>query len=127
MAETVKPPRKPARKLVPVEPLPLKQLCCPGLDELSLSEADADDIVVVLKALADPVRLRLMNLIANSGEACACDLPEALDRAQPTVSHHLKVLVEAGLLDREQRGKWAWFQVRPERLQALSAVFTMPS
>ena len=88
-----------------------------------MSESEADDIVVVLKALADPVRLRLVNMISSAGEACACDLPSALDRSQPTVSHHLKVLVEAGLLDREQRGKWAWFRVRDDRLQALGAVF----
>jgi ArsR family transcriptional regulator len=101
----------------------LRPLCCPGLDDPSLTEAEAEDIVVILKALADPVRLRLMSLIARGGEACACDLPAALGRSQPTVSHHLKVLVEAGLLEREKRGKWAWFTVRPERLQALSSVF----
>ena len=100
-----------------------KSLCCPGLADASLSESEADEIVVMLKALADPVRLRLVNLIARSGEACACDLPEAVDRSQPTVSHHLKVLVEAGLLTREKRGKWAWFSVRVEQLEALSAVF----
>jgi len=101
----------------------LRPLCCPGLDDPSLSEAEAEEIVVMLKALADPVRLRLMNLIARGGEACACDLPAALDRSQPTVSHHLKVLVEAGLLEREKRGKWAWFAVRTEQLQALGGVF----
>ena len=99
------------------------QLCCPGLDDPALTEAEADEIVVMLKALADPVRLRLMHLIAQSDEACACDLPAALDRSQPTVSHHLKVLTEAGLLHREKRGKWAWFTVRNEQLQALSEVF----
>lgn len=88
-----------------------------------MTEAEADEIVVVLKALADPVRLRLVNMIANAGEACACDLPDALDRSQPTVSHHLKVLVDAGLIDREQRGKWAWFRVRPERLHAVGQLF----
>lgn len=101
----------------------LPQLCCPGLDDPALTEDEADEIVVMLKALADPVRLRLMHLIARSGEACACDLPAALDRSQPTVSHHLKVLVEAGLLSREKRGKWAWFTVRHQQLQALSSVF----
>ena len=100
-------------------------LCCPGLDDPSLTEADAEEIAAKLKALADPVRLRLMNLIAQAGEGCACDLPLALDRSQPTVSHHLKVLVEAGLLEREQRGKWAWFRVRPDQLEALSAVFKL--
>ena len=98
-------------------------LCCPGVGDPAMSETDAEDIVVMLKALADPVRLRLVHLIAQAGEGCACDLPTALDRSQPTVSHHLKVLVEAGILEREQRGKWAWFTVRHEQLKALSQVF----
>lgn len=97
--------------------------CCPPVGGPTLDESDAEQLVVKLKALADPVRLRLVNLIAQAGEACACDLPEALDRSQPTVSHHLKVLVEAGLLEREKRGKWAWFRVRTDELQALSDVF----
>lgn len=88
-----------------------------------MSEDQAEQLAVMLKALADPVRLRLLNLVARSGEACACDLPEAVDRSQPTVSHHLKVLVEAGLLDREKRGKWAWFSVRHDQLAALGDVF----
>jgi ArsR family transcriptional regulator len=101
----------------------LRQLCCPGVDDPTLSEDEAAEIAVILKALADPVRLRLMNLIAQSGEACACDLPAVLNRSQPTVSHHLKVLVEAGLLEREKRGKWAWFRIRADQLQALGSVF----
>lgn len=84
-------------------------------------------MVTTLKALADPVRLRLLHLISAEGEACACDLPAALDRSQSTISHHLKVLVEAGLLDREQRGKWAWFRVRNEQLQALSSALASPN
>ena len=76
----------------------------------------------MLKALADPIRLRLINLIAQCGEACACDLPAALERAQPTISHHLSVLVKAGLLEREKRGKWAWFRVREDQLHALGEV-----
>jgi len=95
------------------------------MGDSQLSEADAEDVVAMLKALADPVRLRLVNLIAAAGEGCACDLPAAVDRSQPTVSHHLKVLVEAGLLEREQRGKWAWFTVRHDQLQALSDVFAV--
>ena len=98
--------------------------CCPPIGGPALDEAEADELVAMLKALADPVRLRLMNLIARTGEACACDLPAALDRSQPTVSHHLKVLVEAGLLDREKRGKWAWFSVRRDKLQLVSDVFS---
>jgi ArsR family transcriptional regulator len=86
-----------------------------------LDEDDAAELAVLLKALADPARLRLVSIIAASpsGEACACDLPGLLDRSQPTVSHHLGQLVKAGILEREQRGKWAWFRVRSERLDAL--------
>ena len=84
--------------------------------------AEAEALAVVLKALADPVRLQLINIIATSGEACACDLPEAVGKSQPTVSHHLKQLVEVGILDREQRGKWAWFSLRQERLNEVCSI-----
>ena len=75
----------------------------------------------MLKAIADPARLRLLSMIAAApdGEACACDFPGPLGRSQPTVSHHLTQLVRAGLVTREQRGKWAWFRVSPERIAAL--------
>ena len=92
------------------------QPCCPPLLGPTLGDRDADDLAGTLKALADPIRLKLINMIAASGEACACDLPALLDRSQPTVSHHLSILVKAGLLEREQRGKWAWFQLNQERL-----------
>jgi ArsR family transcriptional regulator len=74
--------------------------------------------------LADPVRLRLVSLLAAAptGEICACDLPALLDRTQPTVSHHLSQLVRAGLLDREQRGKWAWFRIRADGFAALRTI-----
>lgn len=100
--------------------------CCGTASGDALSEADADALAAALKALADPVRLRLVSIIATSptGEVCACDLPAALDRSQPTVSHHLSILVEAGVLTREQRGKWAWFALRTERLAELSAVLS---
>jgi ArsR family transcriptional regulator len=96
-------------------------LCCQPLLGAPLDEAEAEALATVMKALADPVRLRLISLIsaADGGEACACDLPALVDRSQPTVSHHLSQLVAAGILEREQRGKWAWFRVRPERLDAL--------
>ncbi len=93
--------------------------CCPELFGSSLSENDADQLALSLKALADPTRLRLVNIIAAAGEGCACDLPEAIGRAQPTVSHHLSILVKAGILGREQRGKWAWFWVEQDRLTEL--------
>jgi ArsR family transcriptional regulator len=103
--------------------IPVTALCCPPLTAGVLDEDAADELAGVLKALADPVRLRLVSAIAaaEAGEVCACDLPELLGRSQPTVSHHLSQLVRAGLLDREQRGKWAWFRLRPDGLAALRA------
>jgi ArsR family transcriptional regulator len=98
--------------------------CCPPLVSAPIDAARAEELATLLKALAEPVRLRLVSIIAASpeGEACACDLPGLLDRSQPTISHHLSQLVMAGIVDREQRGKWAWFRLRPERLAALCAV-----
>jgi ArsR family transcriptional regulator, arsenate/arsenite/antimonite-responsive transcriptional repressor len=103
--------------------IPVEALCCPPVTATVLDEAAAVELAGVLKALADPVRLRLVSLIAaaSTGELCACDLPALLDRSQPTVSHHLTQLVRAGLIDREQRGKWAWFRIRPDAFAALRA------
>jgi ArsR family transcriptional regulator len=102
----------------------LDGLCCTTLRTPRLTEDDAAELAGVLKALADPARLRIVSLVASAetGELCACDLPEALDRSQPTVSHHLSLLVSAGILEREQRGKWAWFRLRPQRLAALTSI-----
>ncbi|MFV0257577.1 MAG: metalloregulator ArsR/SmtB family transcription factor [Acidimicrobiales bacterium] len=99
-------------------------LCCPPLERGPLDENQATELAGVFKALADPIRLRLVSIIAAAptGEACACDLPVRVERSQATVSHHLTVLTRAGILDREQRGKWAWFRVRPGRLAALGTV-----
>lgn len=91
-------------------------LCCAPVGQGTLDAEAAGDLAQVLKALADPVRLRLLDVVAACGEACACDLTEPVGRSQPTVSHHLSVLVEAGVLTREQRGRWAWYSVVPERL-----------
>lgn len=104
-------------------------LCCGPIGVASLDEVQATELAVVLKALADPVRLRLVSIIAGdpTGEVCACDLPTLVDRTQPTTSHHLSQLVKAGILDREQRGRWAWFRVRTERLDALAAVLSSPT
>jgi ArsR family transcriptional regulator, arsenate/arsenite/antimonite-responsive transcriptional repressor len=92
-----------------------------NLVEAPLREADAEQLADVLKALADPVRLRLVSLLATAqtGELCACDLPDAVGRSQPTISHHLSILTAAGLVEREQRGKWAWFRLRSEQLAAI--------
>ncbi|MFQ5558426.1 MAG: metalloregulator ArsR/SmtB family transcription factor [Acidimicrobiales bacterium] len=95
--------------------------CCPPLLAAPLDEAEAEELATVLKALADPARLRLVSLIASAadGEACACDLSSPLGRSQATVSHHLSQLVKAGIIEREQRGKWAWFTVSRPRLQSV--------
>ena len=93
--------------------------CC--VLESPLDDEQATELAHHLKALADPVRLRLLSMIATSptGELCACVLPGALDRAQPTISHHLSQLVQAGLIEREQRGKWAWFRLATDQLTAI--------
>ena len=86
------------------------------------------DLARVFKALGDPVRLRLLSLIAShaGGEACVCDLTDAFDLTGPTISHHLKVLREAGVIDGERRGTWIYYRVLPASLQALSSVLTTP-
>lgn len=99
--------------------------CTPGccVLEAPLDDDDAASLASQLKALADPTRLRLLSMIATSptGELCACNLPEALDKSQPTVSHHLSQLVGAGVVEREQRGKWAWFRLDATCLTAIRA------
>lgn len=98
--------------------------CCAPVTAAALSEASAADLASAFKALADPARLRLLSFVASApdGEACACHFVEQLGRSQPTVSHHLSVLTDAGILDREKRGRWAWFRVNSDRLVAIRAV-----
>src|ERR1700749_4595400 len=98
--------------------------CCPPLSAEPLSQAQAELIAPLLKALAEPVRLRLMSLIAShpGGEACVCDLNGAFDLSQPTISHHLKVLHEAGLLDREKRGVWVYYRASTAALSGLATL-----
>ena len=98
--------------------------CCPPLAKQPLAAEQAELIAPLLKALADPVRLRLLSLVAShaDGEACVCDLNDAFDLSQPTISHHLKVLHEVGLLDRTKRGVWVYYAVKPEALAALGAL-----
>ena len=93
--------------------------CCEPVLDAPLSEPEALAMAAAFKVLADPVRLRLLSLVAGAEEACACDLVAPLGRSQPTISHHLSVLTAAGLLTREQRGRWAWYRVVPERLAVL--------
>ena len=107
-------------ELTPVETV----ACCSPLMHEPLSIDQAERIAPLLKALADPVRLRLLSLVAShgEGEACVCDLNDAFDLSQPTISHHLKVLHEVGLLDRAKRGVWVYYSIKREALADLGAL-----
>ncbi len=98
--------------------------CCSPVSSEILEAGDAEQLATAFAALADPIRLRLLSCIASAqgDEVCACDLVEPSGRSQPTVSHHMKILVDAGLVDREKRGLWVWYRVVPSRLDALRAV-----
>ena len=98
--------------------------CCPAVLSATLSEEQDGGLATEFAALADPVRLRLLSLLASApaGEVCVCELVEPLGRSQPTVSHHLKLLVDAGLIIGEKRGRWVWYRVVPERLGRLRSV-----
>ena len=100
--------------------------CCAPLVREPLSAAGAEQLGGVLKALADPARLRLLSMIAahEGGEACVCELTEPLGLTQPTVSHHLKVLHDAGLVSRDKRGVWAYYRLVPAALTGLAALIT---
>lgn len=100
--------------------------CCQPVTAGVLDENDAEELAAMFKALADPARLRLLSMVASAsaGEVCACDLVEPSGKSQPTVSHHMAMLVDAGLVTREKRGKWAWYSVVPERLAGLRNVLT---
>ena len=89
----------------------MNELCCTPLLTVSLAERDATDLAERFKALADPARLRILSLVSERDEVCGCELVEPLGLSQPTVSHHLKVLHEAGLLERERRGRWIHYRV----------------
>jgi ArsR family transcriptional regulator len=93
--------------------------CCGVVLAAPLPQADAIQLARGFAALADPVRLRLLSIIASSGECCSCDLEEPLGKAQPTISHHTKALAEAGLIIGEKRGRWVWWRVVPESVAAL--------
>ena len=97
--------------------------CCTPVRTDALDEAQADVLARSFAALADPIRLRLLSFITStSDEVCACDLVEPSGRSQPTVSHHMKILVDAGLVTREKRGLWVWYRAVPARLDALRTV-----
>jgi ArsR family transcriptional regulator, arsenate/arsenite/antimonite-responsive transcriptional repressor len=100
--------------------------CCTPLLREPLTATQAADLARILKALADPTRLRLVSMVAahEGGEACVCELTDPLSLTQPTISHHLKILVDAAIFTREQRGKWAYYALVPRALDALSAVLS---
>lgn len=106
--------------------LPVLTECCSPVVGEVITFAAAETLATSLKALADPTRLRLVSLVAahEDQEACVCDLTEPVALSQPTVSHHLKILVEAGILTREQRGKWAYYRLVPDTLADLARLIT---
>ncbi len=117
---------------LPVTRLPMvgqDTVCCVPMVREPLGEADAAGLSRMFKALSDPVRLRLLSLIASheGGEACVCDLTGPFDVSQPTISHHLKVLREAGLVGSERRGTWVYYWVLPEALAKLSDLLRAPA
>lgn len=111
----------PATELIPLRDL---AACCAPLTREAISTHNADSLGRSLKALADPTRLRILSMVAahDDAEACVCDLTDPLDVAQPTVSHHLKVLVDAGFLTRSKRGTWAYYRLVPGSLDTVSSL-----
>jgi ArsR family transcriptional regulator len=102
--------------------------CCPSVLSAPLSQGQAAGLASGFAALADPARLRVLSILAAApaGEVCGCDLVAPLGKSQPTVSHHLKVLTEAGLVEGDRRGKWVWYRLVPERLAALREALAAP-
>jgi ArsR family transcriptional regulator, arsenate/arsenite/antimonite-responsive transcriptional repressor len=103
--------------------------CCTDLTSAPLSEDQAAELAVVFKALGDPVRLRLLSLIASraGGEVCVCELTPAFALSQPTISHHLKLLRQAGLIDCERRGTWVYYWLLPETTDKLASLLARPA
>lgn len=103
--------------------------CCADLTSAPLSDGQAAELAAVFKALGDPVRLRLLSLIASraGGEVCVCELTPAFELSQPTISHHLKLLRQAGLIDCERRGTWVYYWLVPDTMDKVAAVLTRPA
>jgi len=97
------------------------EVCCPSVLAAPLDEAEAEALARSFAALADPVRLRLLSLVAAAEEVCSCELQEPLGKSQPTISHHTKALADAGLIQGEKRGRWVYWRVVPDRVEALRA------
>jgi ArsR family transcriptional regulator, arsenate/arsenite/antimonite-responsive transcriptional repressor len=110
-----------SKQSVPLLPV-AGQACCPPLALYPLTGEQAAGLAPMFKALGDPVRLRLLSLIASAAEVCVCDLTDAFEVSGPTISHHLRVLREAGLVDCERRATWVYYWIKPEALRQLSAL-----
>ena len=109
------------------EAAPLPILCCAPLAAATLSDDEANATAELFRALSDPARVRIVNVLATSDEpVCVCELISPLKLSQPTVSHHLKKLVESGLLDREERGRWAYYSLNPEAMSRLATLADIP-
>jgi len=115
----------PAAPALPLADDPLA--CCVPLARQPITVEQAAGMVPMLKAIADPARLRLLSLVLSheGAEACVCDLLPHFDLSQPTISHHLKVLHDSGLLDRDKRGTWVFYRARPEAMAALESLFSV--
>lgn len=113
---------------LPITPLQPDDACCPGPEASLLPAADADGLAAVFKALSDPTRVRVLRYLADSadGTVCACHLPDALGISQPTLSFHMHKLFGAGLVSREQRGRWVHWTVLPEALAGVRAFLELP-
>jgi ArsR family transcriptional regulator len=98
--------------------------CCSPLTAIAMSEVEAVDIAQIFGALSDPVRLRMLSLVAAEVEVCSCALEGPLGKSQPTISHHTRILAEAGLIIGEKRGRWMWWRVVPERLGEVSRILS---
>ena len=98
---------------------PVESSCCPSVLDAPLPEDEALDLAAAFAALGDPIRLRLLSLVASADEVCSCNLEAPLERSQPTISHHTKILAAAGLIEGERRGRWTWWHVVPERVDAI--------
>ncbi|HZD66747.1 MAG TPA: metalloregulator ArsR/SmtB family transcription factor [Acidimicrobiales bacterium] len=105
-----------------LDPGSVEELCCPALTGAPMGASDAAEAARVFAALADPVRLRLLSIVASSAEVCSCELEAPLGKSQPTISHHTRVLAEVGLISGERRGRWTWWRVNSTRLAAIRKV-----
>jgi ArsR family transcriptional regulator len=114
-----------AKQLLPVVASDASVACCPPLAVAPLTVEQSAAVAPMFKALGDPVRLRLMSMIASTREVCVCDLTDAFEVSGPTVSHHLRVLREAGLVDSERRGTWVYYWIRPDAVRQLGALLTV--